>query len=325
MSRQVLLDCDPGHDDAVAILLAAGSPEIELLGITTVAGNQTLDKTTRNALAVATIGGIGDVPVAAGHDRPLVRSQRTAPAFHGESGLDGPAPVVPDREPRPGHAVDCIVETIMSAPGEVTLVATGPLTNVASALRREPRIAEAARELVVMGGAYGRGNVTQTAEFNVFVDPEAAAIAFGAPWSVTMVGLDLTHQAGCTEEVQRRIGRIGTPVARFTVEMLEFFRRAYRREKGLEDPPLHDPCAVAYVIAPDIFETRPAGIEVELAGTLTAGTTVVHFAGPGAAGSSAGSAAGGTTCPDAQRHRVPVRIDAGVMFDMIVDAIERLG
>ncbi len=314
MSRRILLDCDPGCDDAVAILLAAGSPEVELVGITTVAGNQTLDKTTRNALAVATIGRIGDVPVVAGHDRPLVRPLRTAPAFHGESGLDGPAPVVPDRQARPGHAVDYIVETVMSAPGEVTLVATGPLTNVASALRREPAIAEAALGLVVMGGAYGRGNVTQTAEFNVFVDPEAAAVAFGATWPVTMVGLDVTHQAACTEQVQRRIAGLGTPLATFTVEMLEFYRRAYRREKGLEDPPLHDPCAIAYLIAPDLFEMLPADVEVELVGTLTAGTTVVRFAGPGAA-----------SRPEGQRHRVAVRLDPGAMFDLVVDAIERLG
>lgn len=311
----VLLDCDPGHDDALAILLAAGSPQIELVGITTVAGNQTLDKTTRNALAVATVGGIGDVPVVAGHAMPLLRPLRIAAEYHGESGLDGPAPVVPDRAVTAGHAVDFIVETLMARPGEVTLVATGPLTNVAAALRREPGIAAAVRDVVIMGGAYGRGNVTQTAEFNIFVDPEAASIVFEAPWSVTMVGLDVTHQAGCTEDTHRRIAAIGTRAATFTSELLEFFRGAYRRQERLEDPPLHDACAVAYVVAPELFETRAAAVDVELAGRRTAGTTVVDFA-PGG---------GRSAKDDGHRHRVPVRIDAAAFFDLLTGALKELG
>lgn len=316
---RVLLDCDPGHDDALAILLAAGSPDLELVGITTVAGNQTLEKTTRNALVVAMVGGIGDVPVVAGHDGPLLRPLRTASAYHGDSGLDGPAPQEPDRMPTPGHAEDFIVETLMARPGEVTLVATGPLTNVAAALRREPRIATAAREVVIMGGAYGKGNITQTAEFNIFVDPEAASIVFGAPWTVTMVGLDVTHQAGCTDDVHRRIAGMGNRAGTFAAELLDFFRGAYLRQERLDDPPLHDPCAVAYVIAPELFETRAASIDVELAGRWTAGTTVVGFASGGSPGTSHAAGDGG-----ASRHRVPVRIDAPGFFELLIGALKAL-
>lgn len=167
---RVLLDCDPGHDDAIAILLAAGDPHIDLLGITTVAGNQTLDKTTRNACSVCTIAGITDIPVLAGCDRPLVRRLRTAAEIHGSTGLDGPPPVEPHIEPGDQHAVDFIIRTIVHAPGEITLVGVGPLTNLAMALRREPRLATATRSVVIMGGAYGHGNTTPAAEFNILVD-----------------------------------------------------------------------------------------------------------------------------------------------------------
>ncbi len=317
-TKRILLDCDPGHDDAIAILLAAGTTRAELVGITTVAGNQTLDKTTRNALAVATVGRIGDIPVFAGHDRPLVRPLRTAPRFHGESGLDGPSRIVPDRDASSGHAVDFIVESVMSSPGDVSLVATGPLTNVAAALRREPRVAQAVHEFVIMGGAYGPGNVTQTAEFNIFVDPEAAAIVFGAPWSVTMVTLDVTHQAGCTRHVQRRIEELGTPVGGFVSRLLEFYRGAYLRHTDLSDPPVHDPCAIAYVLSPEIFETRSAAIDVELTGRWTAGTTVVRFA------EAREPPAGRDLEHLDPRHRVPVRIDSEALYELIIEALRKL-
>ncbi len=306
MTRRILLDCDPGHDDAIAILLAAGSPEIELLAITTVAGNQTLDKTTRNASSVVTIAGI-DVPVHPGCARPLLRSLTTAAAFHGESGLDGPAPVEPSRPPGDVHAVEVIVESVLSAPGETTIVATGPLTNLALAVRREPAIVGATREVVLMGGAYGRGNVTPAAEFNIYVDPEAASIVFGETWPVVMIGLDLTHQAVCTTATRSRIAGLGSRVGDFVTGMLDFYGSAYCRETGMPDPPVHDACTVGYLAAPELFETRPASVEVELLGSLTAGMTVVDFdaEGPGP-------------------RRVATSIDASGFWDLALDALARL-
>lgn len=309
MSRKIVLDCDPGHDDAIAILLAAGHPDLELLGITTVAGNQTLDKTSFNARVVATVAGLQDVPVLAGCDRPLVRPLRTAAAYHGDSGLDGPEPVVPTVPLAGGHAVDFLIESVLSSPGEVTVVAVGPLTNLALALRREPAIAEAAREVVIMGGAYGKGNTTQVAEFNIVVDPEAASIVFGAPWPVTMIGLDLTHQATCGQHVQDEIAKLGTAAGDFTASLLTFFRAAYQRAAGFPDPPVHDPCAVAFVLAPELFESRPARIEVELQGRLTYGATMTDFAVDAASA----------------RHQVPVRVDRDGFWRLVVDALARLG
>jgi purine nucleosidase len=235
--RRIILDCDPGHDDAIALLVAAGSPEVELLAVTTVAGNQTLDKVTRNALAVATVGGLRDVPVAAGAARPLVRVPRVAEAEHGASGLDGVS--IPD--PTVGldsrHAVALIIETVMGRPpGEVTLVPTAALTNLALAVRLEPRIVERVREVVVMGGAYAGGNLTPAAEYNIAVDPEAAQIVFGERWPVTMVGLDVTHQALATPEVVRRIAALDTGPARFVTGLLDFFAGAYRASQGFPAP-----------------------------------------------------------------------------------------
>jgi purine nucleosidase len=306
--RTILLDCDPGHDDAIAILLAAGTGSLELAGITTVAGNQTLDKTTRNACAVATVAGLEHISVVAGCDRPLLRELRTAAQIHGESGLDGPSGVSPSVSVRPGHGSDFIAETILAHPGEITLVATGPLTNVGLALRRHPGICGAVREVVIMGGAYGRGNVTPVAEFNIFVDPEAAAMVFDAPWHVTMIGLDLTHQATCPPTVQESLRSLGTGPARFADQLLTFYRRAYLETTGLVDPPVHDACAVAFVAAPELFETRPAHVRVETSGTLTAGATVTNF--------SARAPRGG--------HDVAVKLDTGPFWDLLLDAISRL-
>jgi purine nucleosidase len=306
--RRIVLDCDPGHDDALAIMLAAGDPRIDLIGITTVAGNQTVEKTTRNACAVATVAGLTDTPIVAGASRPLLRPLRVAPEIHGASGLDGPPPVTPTVHPRPGHACEFLVDKVMAAPGEVTIVATGPLTNIALALRREPAIADAAHEVVIMGGAYGRGNVTPAAEFNIYVDPEAAAAVFGAPWRVTMMGLDVTHQAGCSREVQERISAIGSPLGIFAAQLLEFFRSTYRREQGMDDPPVHDACAVAYVADPELFITRPAHVVVETCGTYTSGMTVVTFVDDG----------------EDTRHDVGISVRRDALFDALVQAIAAL-
>jgi purine nucleosidase len=308
--RRIILDCDPGHDDAVAITLAAGSPAIELDAITTVAGNQTLEKTTRNACIMCTLLGLSETPVVAGCARPLVRALRTAPEIHGPSGLDGPEPVEPTVSPSPGHAVDWIVDSLMANPGEITLVATGPLTNVAMALRREPGIVETVREVVIMGGAYSRGNVTPAAEFNVYVDPEAARAVFEAPWRLTMMGLDLTHQATFGSFEEQRLERTGTTLSRFLVDLMRYYRGAYRSEGGTEDPPVHDPCAVAYVIDPTLFEVTPAHVEVETNGTWTSGMTVTDF-----------------RALDGAAHHVDIgtKLDRRGFWDLVISAVQRAG
>ena len=307
VSRKVIIDCDPGHDDAMAILLAHGNPEVELLAITTVAGNQTLSKTTLNARRVCTVAGIRGVPVAAGCDRPLLRELVTAGEIHGESGLDGvdwPEPEVPQE---PAHAVDLIVDLVLAAPGEVTLVPTAPLTNIALALRREPRIAKAVREVVLMGGSFTRGNQTPAAEFNIYVDPEAAAAVFGAGWPLTMVGLDLTHQARITPEVMDRIVALGSPLSTIVTQLLRFYSGRSTMAGGA---PLHDPCAVARVIDPDVVVCREAFVGIETQGRWTRGMTVTDFAGrlghePNAA--------------------VATELNAPAFWDLMLDALRRLG
>ena len=227
MAKKIILDCDPGHDDAVALLLALGNPEIELIGVTTVGGNQSLDKVTHNARAVLEKAHATDIPVYAGCDRPIVRPQEVAASIHGETGLDGVELPVPTRPLEDKHAVKYIVDTIMnSEPGTITLVPTGPLTNIALACRLEPRIVERVKEVVLMGGGYHVGNWSAVAEFNIKVDPEAAHIVFNEPWPLTMVGLDLTHQALCTPEVEEKIKALGTEASEFVVGLMGFFRKA---------------------------------------------------------------------------------------------------
>ncbi|HZU01217.1 MAG TPA: nucleoside hydrolase, partial [Ktedonobacteraceae bacterium] len=199
MKHKIILDCDPGHDDAIAILLAARHPAIDLLAITTVAGNQSVEKTTHNALKVCSLANIRDVPVAKGMDRPLVRPARHAADIHGESGMDGPNIPEPDIELAPQHGVDLLIELLMNSDGDITLVPTGPLTNIATAIRREPAIVPKIKAISLMGGAIGLGNVTPAAEFNIWCDPEAAAIVFGCGRPITMSPLEVTHQALATD------------------------------------------------------------------------------------------------------------------------------
>ena len=311
MPTSILLDCDPGHDDAIALLLAHGNPDIELLGVTTVMGNQTLDKVTRNALAVARVAGITGVPFAAGCPRPLVRELQTAPSIHGESGLDGPALPEPTLELDSRHAADLIIDTIMERePGTVTLVPTGALTNIALAARKEPRIVSRVKEVVLMGGGYSTGNWSAVAEFNIVVDPEAAHIVFNAGWPLTMVGLDLTHQALATPAVAERIAAVGTRPARFVGELLDFFAETYREVQGFDAPPVHDPCAVAYVIDPSVLTVRRAPLDVELTGTLTLGMTVADFRAP---------------APESCVTQVAVDLDVDRFWDLVVNALERIG
>ena len=330
--RKIILDCDPGHDDAVAILLAAGNPDIELLGLTTVGGNHTIDHVTRNAQQVLTVAGLRDVPVFRGVTRPLLNDVVTAEDIHGNTGMEThgfglPEPAVEVEEI---GAVQWIVDTLMrEEPGTVTLVPTGPLTNIALAARLEPRIVSRVREVVLMGGAYGAGNFSPSAEFNIAVDPEAAAIVFGEDWPVVMVGLDLTHQALATPAVQERFRELGTPSGDFLAALVDAFRSNYRNAQGFDNPPVHDPCAVAYVIDPTVVETVSVPVSVELAGTLTRGRTVADLRAFGAAlasGVPGGGAAPKASAADAAcTTSVATRLDVDRFWDLVVDAVTRLG
>ena len=271
--RRVLLDCDPGHDDALAILLAAASPLIDLVAITTVAGNQRLEKVTLNARRVCSVARIAHVPVVAGCDRPLVGPGVVAEEIHGVSGLDGPEwdEVTVPEDPR--HAVDLLVDEGLR--GGLTVIATGPLTNVATALLREPRLAHHLDRVVTMGGAVGLGNWTPSAEFNIYADPEAADVVFRAGIPVTLVPLEVTHQAIATPQVMERIADLGNRVARLVVELIAYFEETYRRVFGFAHPPVHDPCAVAAVIDAGVMATRELSVLVDLDSGLSRGRTVV--------------------------------------------------
>ncbi len=274
MSTTIILDCDPGIDDALAISFAAGSPEIELIGITTVAGNVGLDKTTANALAVASFVGLPHVPVTPGAAVPLVRATPDASDVHGDSGLGGAVLPPAARAAEDGHAIDFLIERIAAAPGEITLVATGPLTNIGLALRREPRLATWVRDFVIMGGSASRGNVNHAAEFNIYADPEAAAIVFAAGWTVRMIGLDVTLQARATFAVQERMRGLGS----FATELLFPAIAQYRDSQDTTgEPPVHDVCAIVSLADPAVFEYTPAFVQVETHGTFTSGMTVTDF------------------------------------------------
>ena len=313
MGKKIILDCDPGHDDAVAILLALGNPAIDLLGVTTVGGNQSLDKVTYNARAVLEKAHATDVPVHMGCGRPLIREPEAAATIHGQSGLDGVELPVPSRPLDEGHAVNWIIDTIMSNPPQtITLVPTGPLTNIALAARLEPRIVDRVKEVVLMGGGYHVGNWSAVAEFNVKVDPEAAHIVFNESWPLTMVGLDLTHQALCTPAVQRRMEDVGTDLATFVSGLMDFFRASYRENQDFVDPPVHDPCTVAYLIDPTVITTRRCPVDVEIHGDLALGMTVADFRGA-------------EPSPEECHTQVAVHLDVEKFWDLVIDAIKALG
>src|SRR6266567_1555346 len=279
MKHKIILDCDPGHDDAIAILLAAHHPDIDLLAITTVAGNQSLDKTTLNALKVCSLANIRNVPVARGMDRPLVRPASHAPNIHGESGMDGPNIPEPDIELAHQHGVDLLIDLLMNSDGDITLVPTGPLTNIATAIRREPAILPKIKAISLMGGAIGVGNRMAAAEFNIWADPEAAAIVFDCGRPITMSPLEVTHQALATSEVLDRLRAANRPVASFAADLLIFFGGTYRNVFGFPSPPVHDPCAVAAVIDPDILQAHTIRVEIETEGEWTSGRTVCDIYG----------------------------------------------
>jgi inosine-uridine nucleoside N-ribohydrolase len=269
MSTPIVIDCDPGHDDAIAILLALASPEVELRGITTVAGNQTLEKTTRNALKILELAGRTDIPVAAGADRPLVRELRTAANVHGETGLDGPDLPEPSTAPVDVHASDFLAELL--EPG-VVLVPTGPLTNVALLLERHRDVKP--ERIVWMGGAIAEGNVTPAAEFNAFVDPEAAARVFASGIEVTLVGLDITHKALFTRAHADRLRGTGL-AGKAVAELSDFFQRFHESRYGFDGSPIHDALAVAEVIDPSLVTTVECNVEIETASQWCDGRTVV--------------------------------------------------
>ncbi len=277
--QKIIIDCDPGYDDAVALLLAAGAPNIDLLGVTTVAGNQSIEKVTRNALRILKLLGRDDIAVAQGAYRPLLRGEAVAcPEIHGESGLDGTTLPEADYKLDSRCAAQFIVDTIMREPaGTVTLVPIGPLTNIALAARLEPRIVERVKEIVLMGGGYHIGNIRPMAEFNIENDPEAAHIVFEEPWKIVMVGLDLTYQARAVPEIRERLAKITSPAGVFLGQVLEQFGAKYRASKGFDAPPVHDACAVAYVIDPAVIDIRQAPVHVEYRGLYTSGMTVADL------------------------------------------------
>jgi purine nucleosidase/pyrimidine-specific ribonucleoside hydrolase len=276
VSTPILIDCDPGHDDAIALLLALASQEVVLLGVTTVAGNTTLERATANAIRVLEHVGRVDIPVAAGADRPLARPLVTSAHVHGESGLDGPTLPPPAASPVARHAVDFIADTVLASGKPVTLIPTGPLTNVALFLTRHPEAAARVERIVLMGGAIAEGNVTAAAEFNVWVDPEAARAVFASGLDVTMVGLDVTHRALLTPadaEQLRSAGSAGSLVA----ELLDFFLRFHTRTYGMAGSPIHDAVAVAHVVRPGLVETVDRHVAIECASELCRGRTVVDL------------------------------------------------
>jgi len=275
----VILDVDPGHDDAVALMLACGHPGLDLLAVTTVAGNVSLEKTTHNALRVLSLVGCTDVPVGAGASEPLERPLHTAEDIHGKSGLDGPEEIPEANfEPDERGAVALIADTLRASPEPVTLVPVGPLTNIATFLRKHPDKKERVARISLMGGSMGLGNTTPAAEFNIYVDPEAAREVFESGLPITMSGLDVTHQAGAGPDERERLrttGGVGGVVAGF----LDYFAATYESVFGFDAPPLHDPVAVAAVLEPNLLKTHPMRVDIECESDLTRGETVCDFYG----------------------------------------------
>jgi inosine-uridine nucleoside N-ribohydrolase len=310
VSAPIILDCDPGHDDAIALLLALASPEVRLLGVTTVAGNQTLAKTTANAIRVLDHVGRDDLAVAAGAARPLVRDPHVARDVHGESGLDGPTLPQPARAATTTHAIDWIAHAVENEPEPITLIATGPLTNVALLLARHPGPAARLRRIVLMGGAIGLGNVTPAAEFNIWADPEAAqrVLSGGGP-HVTMVGLDVTHRALMTPAHAARLDTAGR-AGRLVAELYRFYAGFHTRSYGWDGAPVHDAVALAYAIDPALLQTETCPIRVDTGTEPSRGRTYVDLHGVT------------EWTPDCD---VAVEIDAERFLALLVERIAALG
>lgn len=307
--RKVIIDCDPGHDDAVAIMLAARNPKLELLGITTVNGNQTLEKVTRNALNVCQYLDI-DVPVCKGLAGPIVRkAPPVEERVHGDSGLDGPVFEELKRKVDGRHAVDFIIETVLHSSEPVTLVPTGPLSNVAMAIKKEPKILDNIEEIVLMGGSYQHGNVTPAAEFNIYADAEAAHVVFSCNRPVVMMGLDVTRQALCYPEIVERMSAVKTKAGKLFVDLMNFFCMTQKRTFGWAGGPLHDPTTIAYLIDPDCIETKEMYTEIDISGGQSHGRTNCDFF---------------HLITDKEKNtRVAVRLNAEKFWDIVEDNLKR--
>ncbi|KKF38708.1 ribosylpyrimidine nucleosidase [Hafnia alvei] len=271
--RKIILDCDPGHDDAIAIMLAARHPAIDLLGITIVAGNQTLNKTLVNGLNVCQKLDI-NVPIHAGMPKPIMREQIVADNIHGESGLDGPKFALLVRKAESKHAIQYIIDTLMNSDGDITLVPVGPLTNIAVAMRMQPAILPKIREIVLMGGAYGTGNFTPSAEFNIYADPEAARVVFTSGVPLVMMGLDLTNQTTCTADVISRMKKVGGPAGELFSDIMSFTLKTQYENYGLAGGPVHDATCIGYLINPDAFKMQDMYVEIDVNNGPCYGRTV---------------------------------------------------
>jgi len=307
MPLPIILDCDPGHDDAVAMMLAAGDERIDLRAITTVAGNCPLDLATLNARRVAALCGL-DVPIAAGADGPRVGELVTAPDIHGETGLDG-HDLTAEAPLDERDAIALMADTLLASGEPVALVPTGPLTNVAALLEQRPEVREKIREIVLMGGSTGRGNKTPMAEFNIWVDPEAAALVFESGLPLTMIGLNLTHQALATREVLERVRALPGAPARAIEDWMEFFGSRYETVFGRFAPPVHDPCTVALLIDPSLMTLEDTFIAVETEGRWTRGATVVDLHG---------------RFEREPNAKVAMELDAERFWNLVIGALERL-
>lgn len=310
-ARQVIIDCDPGQDDALNLFLAFASPEaIEILGITTVAGNVPLALTERNARLLCELAGREDVPVFAGCARPILVEPRSAQHVHGESGIDGLPICEPRMKLQAQHGVDFIIETLMAAADRsITLVPTGPLTNIGMALIKEPRIAGKIERIVLMGGAMREGgNITPSAEFNIWVDPHAADVVFRCGRPIVAHGLDVSHQVLVTQAVLARIKALNNPVARASHDMLSFFNRFDSAKYGSDGAPLHDACTMAYLLKPDLFRTKSCSVVVETASELTRGHTAVDF----------------WSVTEAEKHvEWAYAVDEAGFFDLLIERLDR--
>ncbi|MCC0089207.1 pyrimidine-specific ribonucleoside hydrolase RihA [Aeromonas veronii] len=276
MALPVILDCDPGHDDAIALILALASPELKVLAVTTSAGNQTPDKTLNNALRILTLLGRDDIPVAAGAPKPLARELIIADNVHGESGLDGPKLPDPAFAPQAMAGLELMAKCLRESLEPVTLVPTGPLTNIALLLAAHPELKPKIARIVLMGGTAGAGNWTPAAEFNIYVDPEAADMVFKSGIPITMCGLDVTHEAQVMDEDIERVRAITNPVAQCVAGLLDFFMIYHRDPKwGFAGAPLHDPCTIAWLLAPELFHGVECRVDIETSGEHTVGMTVV--------------------------------------------------
>lgn len=306
--QSLIIDCDPGVDDAVALFLAFAAPELEVLAVTTVGGNVPGAKTQRNARIMRQIAGREDVPVFGGAERPLKRPPAGAGVFHGAEGLGDLEPFEPTGIVGDGPAANAIVDLVMSRPeGSVAIAVLGPMTNLALAMRRERRLAERLGPVAVMGGARSEGgNVTASAEFNIWADPDAAAVVFGSGCQVVAFGLDATHQVRATEDRIAAIEAVDSEPARTAAAMMRFSQRVEREVVGWDSAPLHDPCPVAWLIQPDLFTLKPCRIEVETGSDLTRGHTAVEF----------------RVDPATAPHRWAVAADAQGVFDLIVDKLK---